>query len=94
MAIILKTRSSAAAHGGAASRENTQGNAVEVHRSLPGRSRSPPKVKNIVTSQYWLKVDGGDPVFVLAPIERVLSCLKQRSIGNRAVSQSCDTDIV
>ena len=43
---ILKkiTRSSAAAHGGAASRGSTQGNAVEVHRSLPGRSRSPPKV--------------------------------------------------
>ena len=38
------TRSSAAAHGGAASRGSTQGNAVEVHRSLPGRSRSPPKV--------------------------------------------------
>ena len=40
----LDTRSSATAHGGAASRGSTQGNAVEVHRSLPGRSRSPPKV--------------------------------------------------
>ena len=38
------TRSSATAHGGAASRGSTQGNAVEVHRSLPGRSRSPSKV--------------------------------------------------
>ena len=38
------TRSSATAHGGAASRGSTQGDAVEVHRSLPGRSRSPPKV--------------------------------------------------
>ena len=38
------TRSSATAHGGAASRGSTQGNAVEVHRSLPGRSRSPPTV--------------------------------------------------
>ena len=49
------TRSSAAAHGGAASRGSTQGNAVEVHRSLPGRSRSPPKVHLMAATGVYFR---------------------------------------
>ena len=51
----LWTRSSAAAHGGAASRGSTQGNAVEVHRSLPGRSRSPPKVHLMAATRVYVR---------------------------------------
>ena len=49
------TRSSATAHGGAASRGSTQGNAVEVHRSLPGRSRSPPKVHLMAATRVCIR---------------------------------------